>query len=156
MKELPPLRVFGMPAGWVSKWNELRQIDPENLPAGDSDWELLGQDLVHLEHTATGLALHVGWYPEASPQGTFKLEVILATDWDHPFLTFYTRSLRDLSAHIEEVLISPPPTPPLRVKPTPTIADLAAALDRGSDFREGLRIVALLSNHYGAGAIPVQ
>jgi HEAT repeat protein len=135
------------------RWNNLRAIDPESLVAGDPDWELFGADLLLLEQDRTGLALDVGWNPEASPDGQYTVLLIRGTDWSAPLERFRTRSLESLLKRVEEVLANPPV-----VEPVPTIStaldDLAQVLDHDPDERVSKRAAALLERH-GTAAVPV-
>lgn len=155
MNHLPPLHPLRLPASWVARWNELRELDPGALHSEDPDWELLTEDLLHLEHTPTGLVMDVGWYPEASPQGTFKLEVIRGSDWDQPLTTFRTRSLRELSERVEQLALECPDSEPLRIEVEPSVADLAAKLESESDPGESQRLLGMLAEKHPAAAVPI-
>jgi hypothetical protein len=124
--------------------HELRVIDPQTLAANDSDWELLGEDLLQVKHKNTDTILDVGWYPEASPTGQFKLVVIHKTDWANPLVEFHTGSLDEIAVCIEENLANPSLLEHLPRVAEPTLDDLVAVLEQDADEHNVLEAIRLL------------
>lgn len=58
------------------------QIDPSK-PLADQT-ENLTEDLLQVEYE-NGILLDVGWYPELSPDGCFRVRVIQDLDWQEPW-----------------------------------------------------------------------
>lgn len=119
-----PLRI---PGGWRVRHNELRTFEPDATPPGNPAWTLFTQDLALFENESHGLLIDVGWGPEESPAGTFRVSVILDEDWQRPLATFKTRKLDELTATLEAWLERPPEIPSERL------------VERLADPRPGIR-----------------
>ncbi|MHC5673709.1 HEAT repeat domain-containing protein [Nostoc sp.] len=143
-KPLPPLYPLCIPPEWAVQTHELRTIYPQTLATSDSDWELLGEDLLQVKHKDTGVILDVGWYPEASPTGHFKLVVINGTDWANPLVQFRSRSLDEIAACIEENLTNPSLLEHLPSIAEPTLVDLVAVLEQDPDENRVIQAIRLL------------
>jgi hypothetical protein len=65
MSMLQPLRI---PAGWRVDYNEFYAIE-----AASETRDHLKEDLFQATHTAGNRMLDLGWYPEADPDGAFRL-----------------------------------------------------------------------------------
>lgn len=106
MSDARPLQALRLPAGWTVDHNTFLELDPDSLPPGTDDWELLGEDLLQLRHDRHGLVVDVGWSPEASPRGRFVLTLIRGEDWANPLAHHATRSRAELVAHLEQLLVT--------------------------------------------------
>ena len=49
--EQPQLLPLRIPAGWLVRYNELRQVDPEQIGPADPMWIYMNQDLMQVEAT---------------------------------------------------------------------------------------------------------
>jgi hypothetical protein len=114
-KTFPPRLPLRIPGGWLVRHNELRELDPDAMAEDDPDWTLLTQDLAQLQQAGSGLLVDVGWSPQESPRGAFRVKVIVDDDWQRPIATCSTRKLEELVAALEVWLQAPPeiPTPRL-------------------------------------------
>ena len=101
-----PLRI---PGGWAVEHNELRQLHPSTLNAGDPLWNYLVEDLLQVHHVRRKLLLDVGWYPDSQPEGCFQMILLRNKDWDNPLRMFKTKELSELVQQIEEWLLRPVP-----------------------------------------------
>ena len=75
------LQKLSIPYGWKIMWNELPETDPGTLEKDSREWLLFSEDILYIEKEKTELnkeklALDLGWYPEADPNGEFCLYVI--------------------------------------------------------------------------------
>lgn len=154
-KPLPPLYPLHIPPEWTVQTHELRAIHPQTLAASDSDWELLGEDLLQVKHKNTDTILDVGWYPEASPTGQFKLVVIHGTNWANPLVEFQTRSLDEIAVCIEENLANPSLVKHLPSVAEPTLADLVAVLEQDSDEHNVVQAIKLLVEQDHKTVVPL-
>jgi hypothetical protein len=111
----PPLLRLRVAAGWLVRYNELREIDPERVAPGDPAWAYLNQDLLQVEDRDGQMLIDVGWYPDNDPAGTFAIKVILEEDWQRPIATARTRSLGDLASRLETLLAKRPQIPTERL-----------------------------------------
>lgn len=153
-KPLPPLYPLHIPLQWTLQSHELRTIYPQTLTTSDPDWELLGEDLLQVKHKDIDIILDVGWYPEASPTGQFKLVVIRGTDWTNPLVQLQTRSLDEIVMCIEENLTNPPLVKPSPVV-EPTLADLSTILEHDSNEHNVVKAVRLLVEQDHATVVPL-
>ena len=106
MTELQKLRI---PHGWKMMWNDFSETDPSTLEKNSREWLLFSEDILYIERAKTGLnnedlALDLGWYPEADPDGEFCLYVIKDNNWAEPKETFRSRSVSEISDKIEDLL----------------------------------------------------
>jgi hypothetical protein len=154
-KPLPPLYPLHISPNWTVQTHELRAIDPQILAANDSDWELFGEDLLQVKHKNTDTILDVGWYPEASPAGQFKLVVIHGKDWANPLVQFRTRSLDEIAVSIEENLANPSLLEHLPRVAEPTLDDLVAVLEQDADEHNVLEAIRLLVKQDHKTVVPL-
>lgn len=63
----------------------------------------LKEDLLQIELNFTYL-IDVGWYPEFSKDGTFKILLIKDYDWDNPEEEYKTRNLEKLYEIVTELI----------------------------------------------------
>jgi HEAT repeats len=154
MLPLPPLRNVDIPAGWLLLSNELREVNPQILAANDPDWELLTEDLLQVTQPTTGLTLDLGWFPEASPNGQFRLVVIRGTEWAAPLVEFRTQSVDDVTARLNEILANPPTVEPLPPAGEPSLTDLVVMLDNTPDVQGAKRAASLLAERFPGASVP--
>lgn len=102
---LPPRHDLVIPETWDLSYHEFRQIDPQKLSPDDLDWLLLKQDLLQIKHKATGILLDVGWYPDSSPSGFYRLVLIQDYEWEQPLFSYASSSYQEIIAKIEEVAV---------------------------------------------------
>lgn len=106
-KQMQPLRI---PTGWNVVWNRLEDIEPETLPENSKGWLDFSQDILFLSKiikrrkSEETIGIDLGWYPDCDPEGSFRLDVIKNGDWEHPFLTFSSRSKAEIVEKMEEWL----------------------------------------------------
>ncbi len=110
--------------GWIVRHNRLFDISPDKAPAAVviggniTIWSLcFTEDLFQAENESKGRILDVGWYPDADPNGFYKLKVIRfdvqnrnnpdGYEWDNPVFTCETRSLEHLLTTILEFMEHP-------------------------------------------------
>lgn len=103
------LQKLSIPYGWKIMWNELPETDPGTLEKDIREWLLFSEDIIYIEKAKTGLnkeklALDLGWYPEADPDGEFCLYVIKDDNWTEPKEAFRSRSVSEIIDKIEELL----------------------------------------------------
>jgi hypothetical protein len=113
--------VFREQPGWIVRHNRLFDISPDQaltavvIGGNISIWALcFTEDLLQAENEGKGLILDVGWYPEADPNGCYKLKVIHfdaqdrenpeGYDWENPAFSFKTRSLAELLTTIQQFM----------------------------------------------------
>jgi hypothetical protein len=77
--------------GRVTFW-DLDAVDPDS-PLGDRD--ALKEDLAQIVYPADVL-IDVGWYPEFSSKGSFRIFLIRGSNWDLPVTTASARTGRGL------------------------------------------------------------
>jgi hypothetical protein len=111
----PLLLRLRVAAGWLIRYNELREIDPEKLAPGDPAWVYMNQDLLQVENRDEQMLIDVGWYPDNDPAGTFAIKVVVEEDWQRPIATARTRSLGELADRLEMLLLKPPQIPTERL-----------------------------------------
>ncbi|HBE18110.1 MAG TPA: hypothetical protein DEG17_08440 [Cyanobacteria bacterium UBA11149] len=104
------LQSLRIPTGWTVDWNQFYDVEPdadfliEGLPNGDV-WELFLQDLLQLKYSSSNLILDLSWIPEADPNGTYQLELILNEDWVNPLITFQSRNKNEIVNKINRLLL---------------------------------------------------
>lgn len=153
---LPPRLNLSIPEDWAVQTHELRRVHPQNLDNGDLDWELLSEDLFQVKHEAIGLLLDVGWYPDASSSGHFKLVLIQDQNWEFPLLIYRTNSLDEILSKIETTLTNTNFLKELssnRRKNEPILANLLPIIDESSDINDAVAAVKSLSENHGEDAI---
>ena len=104
------LQKLSIPHGWKTMWNELSVTDPGALKKDSREWLLFSEDILYIEKEKTvlnkeKLALDLGWYPEADPNGEFCLYVIKDDNWTEPKEAFRSRSVSEIADKIEELLM---------------------------------------------------
>jgi len=97
---LVPLTI---PAGWHVSFHELSDLDPETLAPDSPDWVSFTEDLLQIGNEGN-VVLDVGWYPDGSPSGRYRLVVVVDRDWTTPRVRWGGRSLRELVAEIDRQL----------------------------------------------------
>lgn len=104
-KNLQPLRI---PGGWTVLYNKLEAVEPEKLPPEDRIWLFaFTEDILHIykdlgtRRRRQRLAIDLGWYPDGEPSGSFRLAAVLDNDWEHPLLTFSSRSRKEVVDTLE-------------------------------------------------------
>jgi hypothetical protein len=65
--------------------------------------ELLKEDLLQIE-VGSDLIIDVGFYPEFSAEGEFKILLIKNSDWENPSWSAQTRDLNKLPLLIQEAI----------------------------------------------------
>ncbi len=90
---------FDWKGGRVTHWT--LNAD-ENVPIQSSLDELV-EDLVQV-HFGTDTILDVGWYPECSIEGAFRIVVIQSMKWDKPVWASKCRNFLELRAKIPEAI----------------------------------------------------
>lgn len=103
------LQKLSIPYGWKIMWNELPETDPDTLEKDSMEWLVFSEDILYIEKEKTELnkeklALDLGWYPEADPNGEFCLYVIKDDNWAEPEEAFRSRSVSEISDIIEDLL----------------------------------------------------
>ena len=73
-------------------------VDPDTPLAEQT--ENLTEDLIQIGYRDSQLLLDVGWYPEMSPDGAFKVYLVTDHDWESPLQTWCVSGLADLVAAI--------------------------------------------------------
>ena len=93
-----PLFKLNIPLGWNTSKDHLsgRVLASEEPPFGLS-WEDLNEDMIFVTSSRCSLAIDLGWYPDYSPEGQFRIEVVdsdnLAATYAKPLRAFATRSV---------------------------------------------------------------
>lgn len=108
-KKLLPLKI---PSGWAVIHNSFGDEDPivqEGVIVND---EFYNEDLLSIEPLSfketnwivetTGYLIDLGWYPEADPEGNFKL-VLLKDDWDNIVASIESSDRYVIHAAIEKM-----------------------------------------------------
>ena len=104
-----PFQPLQITTGWTVAYNEFKNVEPysdikvEGLP-DDDVWELFLQDLLHLEHKFYGIAIDLGWTPEADPNGSYELTVIKNKDWNNPLFHYESKNKDDIVEKINHWL----------------------------------------------------
>ena len=100
---------LSIPCGWKVMWNQFLETDPDTLEKDSREWLLFSEDILYIKRIKTtihkdDLALDLGWYPEADPDGEFCLYVIKNDNWAEPEEAFRSRSVSEISDKIEDLL----------------------------------------------------
>lgn len=111
----PPLLRLRIAAGWLVRYNELREIAPEKLLADDELWVYMNQDLMQVESRDETMLIDVGWYPDNDPSGHFGIKVVVEEDWERPIVSTQASTLRELIDRLEALLARPPLIPTERL-----------------------------------------
>ncbi|MFD1294207.1 hypothetical protein ACFQ5N_10200 [Lutibacter holmesii] len=108
---LQPLRIE---ASWEVTYNQLYEVDP--IAGNEPYFE--GSSLLMLQNNTRLKLIDVQWRPEQDLQGAYQLQVLnfveifnsktnefdIEPNWEHPFLTFSTKSRLKLVAELEELM----------------------------------------------------
>lgn len=107
---LVPLRI---PGSWAVLHNSFLDEDPtihDGIIVNDASYN---EDVLSIEHLCygeqgwqtdpRGLVLDLGWYPEADPNGRYRLTV-LRGDWDHVLLRLESRDRDVIRTAIDSCL----------------------------------------------------
>jgi HEAT repeat protein len=101
----PPLQPVEAPPPWQVVYNTLRALEPAELPADDPRWGWFTEDLLQVVHPS-GLRIDLGWRPDGSPAGAYRLVVVQGDDWSHPVHSATLGSLAEVlsavAAHVAE------------------------------------------------------
>ena len=97
---MPGHRIFKLstPQGWEASKDSLsgRFLASEEPPFGLS-WEDLTEEMIFVASSRCSLGIDLGWYPDYSPEGQFRIEVVdlnnCAETYAHPLREFATRSV---------------------------------------------------------------
>lgn len=109
---LQPLRI---PPNWTMVINKLEDIDPETLSPDDENWLFaFNEDIIYMESKITRkrnkqieqqeLAVDLGWYPDGEPDGKFRLQAVLNSDWNDPLLDYSSRNKDEIVQTLEKWL----------------------------------------------------
>lgn len=106
---MPSQRLFklNISQGWNTSKDHLsgRLLASEEPPFGLS-WEDLNEEMIFVTSSRCSLAIDLGWYPDYSPEGQFRIEVVdsdnLAATYAKPLRTFATRSVWAAKLKMEE------------------------------------------------------
>ena len=98
-----------IPTGWLVEWNSLTE-PPEGKDRPPLDD--LTQDLLLLRNQHFGVLVDLGWYPEFSPRGHFRLTALRLENgqdaqveaWDSPLRVKKSRSYSKIRATLEDWL----------------------------------------------------
>ncbi|WP_372938281.1 hypothetical protein [Seonamhaeicola sp.] len=108
---LQPLRIA---AGWQVDYNQLYEVDP--ISGYEHYFE--GSSLLMLRNNARLKLIDVQWRPERDLNGEFQVNVLnfvenfnsktnkfdIKPNWEHPFLSFTTKSRLKLVEKLEELM----------------------------------------------------
>lgn len=97
---LPALQPLRIPAGWMIKYNDLREADPSPQ---SYDALLLREDLLQLKHSMTGVLVDVGWYGDAE-LGELAIHVYRGDFSGEHLHEFRSRDRHAFIAEIERLL----------------------------------------------------
>jgi hypothetical protein len=86
------------------------ELDATEDPV-DPERDLLREDLIQIA-LQNGTTLDVGWYPEFSRDGEFKVVLVANHDWGAPLRSTRCRTIRELHAIFGEFLAQARNTPP--------------------------------------------
>jgi hypothetical protein len=106
---MPSQQLFklNIPQGWNTSKDHLsgRVLASEEPPFGLS-WEDLNEEMIFATSSGCSLAIDLGWHPDYSPEGQFRIEVVdfdnLAATYAKPLLAFATRSVWAAKQKMEE------------------------------------------------------
>ncbi len=104
----PPLQPLRIPAGWIVRYHDLREIDP-SPEAFAGSW--LREDLLQLINGESGVLVDVGWYPEGNSDGEFSVVVYRGDFRGERTHEYHTPSRLAMVAEVERLLLfgsSPP------------------------------------------------
>jgi hypothetical protein len=113
--KLQPLRIS---TGWKVSYNQFYEIDP--LKGFENYFD--ASSLLVLKHHTLLKLIDVSWRPERELNGEYKVEVLnfqenfisrtneldIHPNWEHPYLTFSTKSRLELVAKLEELMVQLP------------------------------------------------
>ncbi|MCX6929233.1 MAG: hypothetical protein NT154_39345 [Verrucomicrobia bacterium] len=98
---------LNIPQGWHTSKDHLseRVLASEEPPFG-LGWEEFNEELIFVTSSRCSLAVDLGWYPDYSPEGQFRIEVVdsddLATTYASLLREFATRSVWAAKQKMEE------------------------------------------------------
>ena len=106
---MPTHRLFklNIAQGWNTSHDHLsgRWLLAETPPFGLS-WGDLNEEMIFVASTRCSLAIDLGWYPDHSPEGQFRIEVIdldnCAATYAKPLREFATRSVWAAKQKLED------------------------------------------------------
>ena len=106
---MPSHRLFKLnsPPGWNTTKDHLsgRLLASDEPPFGLS-WEDLTEEIIFVASSRCSLGIDLGWYPDYSPEGQFRIEVVdldnLAATYAKPLREFATRSVWAAKQQMEE------------------------------------------------------
>ena len=106
---MPSHQLFKLnsPEGWNTTKDHLsgRVLASEAPPFGLS-WEDLTEEMIFVTSSRCALGIDLGWYPDYSPEGQFRIEVVdldnLAATFARPLREFATRSVWAAKQKLEE------------------------------------------------------
>ena len=106
---MPNHRLFELnrPPGWLTSKDHLsgRLLASEDPPFGLSWWDL-NEEMIFVSSSRCSLGIDLGWYPDYSPEGQFRIEVVdfdnLAATYAKPLREFATRSVWAAKQKMEE------------------------------------------------------
>lgn len=104
------LQIINLPKTWKVAFNEFYEIDPELNNEADSSWEFFKEDILQLENDVHGLLIDLGWYPEFSANGEFKLMLVKVINengetignWESALKTFSSSNRVEIVREIEK------------------------------------------------------
>jgi hypothetical protein len=86
---------FDWKGGDVTHW--VYEVD-ENIPF-ESQLDNLTEDLIQVVYPKD-MTVDVGWYPDMSPEGCFRVLLVVAQQWEEPRLALECRTVEDLKRMI--------------------------------------------------------
>lgn len=99
-----------IPATWAILYNSFGDEDPDVCDGTIINDEYYNEDLLAMQRLqrgdagwftgSNGYTLDLGWYPEANPDGHFRL-VLVYGDWDNVIAEFESKDRREVQAKIE-------------------------------------------------------
>ena len=106
---MPSHRLFKLnsPQGWTTTKDHLsgRLLASDEPPFGLS-WKDLNEEMIFVASSRCSLGIDLGWYPDYSPEGQFRIEVVdlsnCAATYAKPVREFATRSVWAAKQKLEE------------------------------------------------------
>jgi len=99
------LQNINIPDDWRITYNEFFDTDPLKINNDNSNlWFNLKEDLLQVENNKKNLLLDLGWYPEFSPKGKYRIKLIKNCDWEKPLVKFENRNLNEIVKKIEKIV----------------------------------------------------
>lgn len=119
LMDVSNLKLVELPAteNWEIRHHRLYDLSPYDASAvtgfrkGWTIWHThFDEDLFLAVNSTKGELVDVGWYPDADPNGNFRLVLLNydrkeeVGDWDNPLIDLVTRSIDTIRAKLRETL----------------------------------------------------